>query len=127
MAETRELLNALVHSSDAVRCPGMETENSCSRIQSVETEFKQMMDIPDFDESAAKAKALSLAAARFAALGSEDYETMRIQYILARAEQSDGLDIALLRQITSAILIHPDGAVNLKLKNGQILQRRDLP
>lgn len=127
VAETRELLNALIHSSDAVRCPDMETENSCSSIQCVETEFKQMLNTPDFDESSAKAKALSLAAARFDVLGSEDYETTRIQYILARAEQSNELDIALLRQITSAILIHPDGAVSLKLKNGQILERKDIP
>ena len=80
----------------------------------------------EFDESAARAKAISLAAARFDALGSEDYETMRIQYILARAEQNGGLDTALLRQITSAILIFPTGEVSLKLKNGQILKRSDL-
>ena len=69
--------------------------------------------------------ALSLAAARFNARGSEDYETMRIRYILASAEQHDGLDIVLLRQITSAILIYPTGAVSLKLKNSQITERSD--
>ena len=51
---------------------------------------------------------------------------MRIQYILARMEQNGGLDTALLRQITSAILIFPTGEVSLKLKNGQILKRSDL-
>ena len=70
-----------------------------------------------------KAKSISLASARFNALGSEDYETMRIQYILTRTEQNGGLDIELLRQITSAILIHPNGAVSLKLKNGQIIEK----
>lgn len=79
----------------------------------------------EFDETAARLKAFSLAAASFDALGSEDYETMRIQCILAGAEQSDGLDVELLRQITSAILIHPSGAVSLKLKNGQIIERSD--
>ena len=83
------------------------------------------MDKPEFDESAATAMALSRAAARFNALGSEDYETMRIRYILASAEQHDGLDIVLLRQITSAILIYPTGAVSLKLKNSQIVERSD--
>ena len=88
--------------------------------------FAQELENEEFDESAARAKAISLAAARFDALGSEDYETMRIQYILAKAEQNGGLDTALLRQITSAILIFPTGEVSLKLKNGQIMKRSDL-
>ena len=91
-----------------------------------ENEFNLAIQAEEFDKSAARAKAISLAAARFDALGSEDYETMRIQYILARAEQNGGLDTALLRQITSAILIFPTGEVSLKLKNGQIMKRSDL-
>ena len=50
---------------------------------------------------------------------------MRIQYILARSEQADGLDVELLRQITAAVLIHPSGAVSLELKNGQTTGRSD--
>ena len=91
-----------------------------------ENEFNLAIQAEDFDEPAARAKAISLAAARFDTLGSEDYETMRIQYILARTEQNGGLDTALLRQITSAILIFPTGEISLKLKNGQIMKRSDL-
>ena len=94
-------------------------------VQCVQDSFTYELDKPEFDESAATAKALSLAAAKFNALGSENYETMRIRYILANAEQHDGLDIVLLRQITSAILIYPTGAVSLKLKNSQIVERSD--
>lgn len=94
-------------------------------VQCVQDSFTYELDKSEFDESAATAKALSLAAAKFNALGSEDYETMRIRYILASAEQHDGLDIVLLRQITSAILIYPTGAVSLKLKNSQITERSD--
>ena len=79
----------------------------------------------EYNETAAKEKALALASARFNALGSEDYETMRIQYMLARSEPQDGLDTDLLRQIVSAILIHPNGAVSLRLKNNQIVERSD--
>lgn len=91
-----------------------------------ENEFNLAIQAEEFDESTARAKAISLAAARFNALGSEDYETMQIQYILAKTEQNGGLDTALLRQITSAILIHPTGEISLKLKNGQIMKRSDL-
>ena len=120
------ILAAVIRHPEMIQEPSSKCFTS-SGIEQMEQDLNITISVEIFDEPAAKAKALSLAAARFAALGSEDYETMRIQYILARAEQSDGLDIALLRQITSAILIHTDGAVSLKLKNGQILERRDLP
>lgn len=83
------------------------------------------LDNPEFDEGAATAKALALAAARFNTLGSEDYETMRIQYILGRSKPHDGLDSNLLRQVVSAILLHPNGSVSLQLKNSQITERSD--
>ncbi len=91
-------------------------------IQSAQDKFIHEMDKPEFDEDAAKAAALALASTRFDALGSEDYETMQIRHTLDHAEQTDGLDTELLRQITKAILIHPSGVVRLQLKNGQILK-----
>ena len=84
-----------------------------------------MLNIPELDETEAKTKALALAEARLNALGSEDYETMRIHHILANAEQRDDLDAGLLRQISSTILIHPFGAVSIKFKNGQVVEGRD--
>ena len=94
-------------------------QNESEVIRDAQARLTDELDKPEFDEGTAKAAALALAAARFDALGSADYEAMRIQYILARAEQADGLDVELLRQITAAVLIHPSGAVSLELKNGQ--------
>ena len=125
MDSVAELLQGLCQRPDAVvslTAADMESEN----VLSAKNSFTQELENEEFDESAARAKAISLAAARFDALGSEDYETMRIQYILARTEQNGGLDTALLCQITSAILILPTGEVSLKLKNGQIMKRSDL-
>lgn len=88
-----------------------------------EDELDQLLHSDTFDESAAKARVMDLAAAQFNALGSEDYKTMWIRYSLSQAEQSGELNIELLRHITSSILVHPTGAVSLKLKNGQIIER----
>lgn len=99
--------------------PDVESET----IQSAQDKFVHEMDKPVFDEDAAKAAALALASARFDALGSEDYETMQMRHTLDHAEQTDGLDTELLRQITKAILIYPSGAISLQLKNGQIMER----
>ena len=125
MDSVAELLQGLCRHPDAVvslPAADMESEGILAAKDSLTHELEN----GEFDEATARAKAISLAAARFNALGSEDYETMRIQYILAKTEQNGGLDTALLRQIASAILIHPTGEISLKLKNGQIMKRSDL-
>lgn len=78
-------------------------------------------DAQKLDEAAAKAQVIALASDRFDALGSGDYETMRLRHLLGGAEPGGGLDAALLRQVAAAVLIHPSGAVSLKLKNRQMI------
>ena len=117
-----ELLRELCSHPDMVVIPDSENKER-NTILAAENELAHTLEAAEFDESAAKAKALSLAAARFDALGSEDYETMRIQHLLAGVKPSADLDTVLLRQITSAILISPTGEVRLKLKNKQIVER----
>ena len=118
------LLHSLREQPDTITpSPAIPADDEA--LQCVQDSFTHELDKPEFDESAATAKALSLAEARFNALGSEDYEIMRMRYILASADQHEGLDIVLLRQIASAILIYPTGAVSLKLKNSQIVERSD--
>lgn len=125
MDSVAELLQGLCrHPDEVVSLPAADMESE--GILAAKDSLTHELENGEFDEATARAKAISLAAARFDALGSEDYETMRIQYILARAEQNGGLDTALLRQITSAILIFPTGEVSLRLKNRQIIKRSDL-
>ena len=120
------ILTAMVRNPELIQAPPQVEQTVQGMPERSENEFNLAIQAENFDEATARAKAISLAAARFDTLGSEDYETMRIQYILARTEQNGGLDTALLRQITSAILIFPTGEVSLKLKNGQIMKRSDL-
>lgn len=91
--------------------------------QGLEDELLQALDQAEFDEASAKTKAMALASARFDALGSEDYETMRLKYILSNREQDGEFDAGLFFDIVSAILIHPSGAISLKLKNGKIIEK----
>lgn len=117
-----ELLQELCNHPDMVSSPTSPDDESAT-ILAAENELAHALEAAEFDESAARAKALSLAVSRFGTLGSEDYETMRIQHLLEGAEPSAELDTALLRQITSAILIYPAGEVRMKLKNKQIVER----
>lgn len=108
-----------------VQAPPHQENHAQGLLDQSEKDFDSAIHTEAFDESTARTKAVSLAAVRFNTLSSDDYETIRIQYILARTEQIGGLDTALLRQITSAILIHPHGEVSMKLKNGQIIKGSD--
>ena len=63
--------------------------------------------------------AYALAAARLNAIGSEDYETLRIKEVLTSEIPLHDL----LKSIASAVLIRLDGSVGLRLKNGQTIER----
>ncbi len=120
-----ELLRNLCERPDAVELPPADDIENGS-VLAAKNDLDHALESAEFDEPAARAKVISLAAARFDALGSKDYETTRIQYILARTEQNGEANTDLLRQITSAILILPTGEISLKLKNGQIMKRSEL-
>ncbi len=118
-----ELLNQLIKEAPYMEIPDISPSTTALRSQ--EHELEQAMDQTEFDEKAAKDQAMALASARFGLLGSEDYETMRIKYILSNAEQNGEFDPELLFHITAAILIYSSGAVSLKLKNGQMIGRSE--
>ena len=100
-----------------------DASSEMGTVQSLEDELLQALDEAEFNETAAKDRAMALASARFDALGSEDYETMRLKYILSNREQDGEFDTGLFFDIVSAILIYPSGAISLKLKNGKIVEK----
>ena len=116
-----ELLDQSCKVTSSMEIPDASSE--IGTVQSLEDELLQALDEAEFDEIAAKERAMALASARFDALGSEDYETMRLKYILSNREQDGGFDTGLFFDIVSAILIYPSGAISLKLKNGKIIEK----
>lgn len=117
----RNILERLRRSPEAVTLGTSPGGAMTEPLTEKESEFRGLLDTPDFDEALAEQLALDLAAARFDALGSEDYEAMRIRYVLEHAGEKN-TEPDLLEQITDAILIHPDGQVSLRLKNKQIIE-----
>lgn len=97
------------------------TAASGEKLAEAESRFDVLLDGDDFDDAAAVSAALELASMRYASIGSEDYETARIRYVLDRESESPKTDAELVKSIASAILIRPDGSVGIKLKNGQMI------
>lgn len=113
-------LKRLIHSPSAVRMPSSATVTD-QVADRMEQELRQKMTFSDSEESELTKMAFDLAAARYAQLDCVDYETEKIRRKLDHVADGDDLDIPLLRSITDAILVHPNGNIQLRLKNSQIV------
>lgn len=96
-----ELLAQLKVQAHEIEIPSVVTENNEVIDLELERALAQELDSGELDEVSAKSKAMQLAAARFNTLGSEDYETIRLQYMLSNREQDGEFDADLLFDITS--------------------------
>ena len=123
--EVQIVLTYLIQNPNELWGEGNKAESYTTEIDRIAKAFGEMLHDPDMDESAAKTMAIRLTAAQFNVLDSSDYEAMRIQYILASAVTGSEPKPDLLSKIASAVLINTDGAVSLKLKSGQVIERRD--
>ena len=113
---------AILRGDVPIRMPEQKRKAD-ERLAEAESAFQTLLTSEDFDDALATKQSLKLAAMRYNAVRADDYETMRIQHALNCAKPD--LDHNILRSIASDILIYPDGGVSVKLRNGQIVGRRD--
>ena len=92
MNNLRGVLSTILAEPEIIQAPPPCDPRAQEKASQLENELFDALNAAEFDEPAAKAKAVALASARFEALGSEDYETMRIQYILRKTEPRGDLD-----------------------------------
>ena len=122
----RESLSCLM--SQLLNTPELIDEPECQETQDSTTDqeeaLRDALNAPEFDEGFARQMAYAFAVAQFDRISSADYETIRIREILVKKDGMDDLNTTLLKEITAAVLIHPDGRVSLRLKNNQIIEGR---
>lgn len=121
MGNLAAIYQALVRGECEISVPEKDAPAN-DMLRQKESAFDELLDSENFDEAAATTAAIELAALRYDGISSGDYETKRIQYQL---EQLREADIVRIREIASTVLIHPDGDVSIRLKNGQVLERND--
>ena len=122
-AQVNALLCKLIADPNLIRHSESQKWESNIEISRLQDELDRELDKPDFDESAAKAIIVSLATNKINAVGSEDYETIRIRQALMAADLEHEPTAAILHAIATAVVVNTNGAVSLKLKNGQIIER----
>ena len=113
-------LKHLIASPSVVRVPNSAAVADHAA-DAMEQELERRMTLSDSEESSLTQMAFQLAVLRYVQLDSGDYETQRIRRCLEKAAPSGDVDITLLHSITDAVLVHPSGAVQLRLKNDQVI------
>ncbi|OUP68457.1 hypothetical protein B5F10_13230 [Anaerotruncus colihominis] len=116
--EVLTLLGRLIRQPECVRLPS-PAQADLEEEKQLCGELDALMSRQPVEEETAKSTAYALAAARLNAIGSEDYETLRIKEVLTSEIPLHDL----LKSIASAVLIRLDGSVGLRLKNGQTIER----
>ena len=114
------LLNSLIVSPEQLRLPATAPPDRSAE-RTLQRELDKVMERQRIDEDAAKALILSIAAAQYEAVGSSEYETVRLRRVFSGRQPMTALDAGLLQSAVSVIHCHSDGTLNIQLKNGQVI------
>lgn len=121
MGNLTTLYRALLRDEYEICAPASDVQAD-EMLRQKESTFDNLLDDENFNETDAMAAAMELAAMRYSSIGTEDYETRRILYLIEQHTQEKAeTDITEIKEIASAILIHPNGDVSIRLKNGQLI------
>ncbi len=119
--KTLRMLNRLISHPEEIQAPE-ETPTQPLDALHLQNELEKIMSVQPIDEAKAKEIILSIASGQYAALGSAEYETERLKWIFGYAKPMIELDALLLLSTVSAIQVHGDKSISLRLKNNQIIR-----
>ena len=117
------LLNSLISTPDLIQQPP-EPANSQAEINELERELETLLEHQPIDEEASRNLTRQIAAAQYATIPDEEYETLRLRRVLSQAEPMEELDAALLKNTVSQIQLTYGGIAHIQMKNGQLIESR---
>lgn len=116
------LLNSLILDTSAIQEP--EAPNQVDAV-TCRRELDQVLTQLPVDEDRANALARRSAVLHYQAIGSGEYETERLKRIFAAAQPMERLDAEFLRSTVTSIIAEGNNVVGIRLKNRQLIERRD--
>ncbi len=125
-SEVLALLNKLIQFPSLLQSPNRSSE-TVPAVAALEATVNDLLQQLPVDEEQAEKAIFDLAVARYEAIGSEEYETQRLQNLFQSLEIMCELDAELIRQAVRTITVDGNGAVTIKLKNDQIIGRENIP
>ena len=120
------LLNQLIRFPALIQVPNTPASISPA-VTALEATVDELLRQLPVDEEQAEKAIFDLAAARYEAIGSEEYETQRLQRLFQEQEPMVELNAELIRQAVRTVIVDGNGAVTVKLKNDQIIGKESVP
>lgn len=117
------LLNRLIGNPNLIQQPLETVSPHQAETAKLERELETLLEHQPIDEEAARSLTRQIAAAQYAAIPDEEYETLRLRRLFSQAEPMETLDAALLKNTVSHIQPAHGGIASLRLKNGQVIER----
>ena len=114
-------MNRLIDDPTLIQCPQPEDMPSTEPSE-LKARLDELLNGQPVDESEALPMIFRLAAIQYAAIGDGAYETERLRDIFYQTKPMTALDAALLKETVSNIRAVRDGAIEITLKNGQIIE-----
>lgn len=125
-AEVLALLNRLIQFPSLIQSSEAPSGNAPA-VTALEAAVDDLLRQLPVDEEQAEKASFALASARYAAIGSEEYETQRLRHLFQGRETMNQLDAELVRQSIHSITVDGNGTVKIRLKNNQITGRENTP
>lgn len=118
--QVTDLIHALIRAPELIQAP---KQSGSIKPPVLQTELDKALEQQPIDEELAGQLLLRLIAEQYGTLGDQEYETLRLRRAFEAA--SCGEDVTELLKETVAEIIVERQSVRLRLKNSQIIERRD--
>ena len=122
--EVLYLLNGLAEKPDRIELPEEPVKGSI-RVETLQAELEELLRMLPVDETQGRQKLMETAVAMYEAIDPREYETQCLKWIFDREQVRTELDANLLEQCVSAVTIDSTGKIRLRLKNDQIIEKRE--
>ena len=118
------LLNTLAGKPELIEIPDAPPKGN-SRVETLQSDLEDILGMLPVDETQARQKLMETTVAMYEAIDPREYETQRLKRTFGREQGRTELDCNLLEQCVAAVTMNSMGKVKVRLKNDQILERRE--
>ena len=122
--EVLYLLNTLVGKPELIEIPDTLPKGN-SIVETLQSDLEDLLGMLPVDEALARQKLMETTVAMYEAIDPREYETHRLKRIFESEQVRTELDSNLLEQSVAAVTMSSMGKVRIRLKNNQIIERRE--
>ena len=122
--EVLYLLNGLAGKPEQIEISDVPTRDN-RKVNAMQEELEELLGMLPVDETQARQKLMETTVAMYEAIDPREYETHRLKRIFESEQIRSELDSNLLEQSVAAVTMNSMGKVRIRLKNNQILERRE--